>query len=101
MADEKIAQPHLHPALGGVLRDGAVSREQRQTHLLLATGIEDLDAFEPALLLTVIDFAQVENVALHDALSAAPAAFHDGPITMLLAVFQTPVTLEMHIRRAL
>jgi hypothetical protein len=40
-----------------VLRDGAVGREQCQAHLLLALVIEDLDAFEPGLLLTVIDLA--------------------------------------------
>ena len=100
MSDGKIAQPHLHPAIGRVLRDGAVSREQRQAHLLLAPGIENLNAFEPGLLLTVIDFTQVENVALHDAPSA-PAAFHDGPIAMLLAVLEAPVTFQMHMHRAL
>jgi hypothetical protein len=100
MADEKFAQPHLHAAIGRVLRNGAVSREQRQTHLLLALGIEDLNAFEPGLLLTVIDLAQIENVALHDALAAAPTAFHDGPIPMLLAVFKAPVTFQMHDRRS-
>src|SRR5436309_12400420 len=89
VSDEKISQPHLHPALRRVLRDGAVGREQRQAHLLLAAGIEDLDAFEPALLLAVIDLAQVKDMALHDALIAAPATFHNGPVAMLLAIFET------------
>jgi len=73
--------------LGRVLGDGPVGREQRQRHLLLAAVIEDLDAAQPDLPLRVIDFAQVEDRTLHDALAAAPAVFHDGPVTMLLAVF--------------
>src|SRR6266508_3782964 len=92
VADEKISQPHLHPALSRVFRDGPVGGEQRQAHLLLAAGIEDLDAFEPALLLAVIDLTQIKNVALHDALAAASATFHNRPVPMLLAVFETAVT---------
>jgi len=87
--------------MSGVIGDSSVSREQGQTHLLLAIGIENLDAFEPSLLLTVIDLAQVKDMPLHDASIAASAAFHDGPVTMLLAIFESAVTFQMHARRAL
>jgi len=73
----------------------------RGPHLLLAAGIEDLDAFEPALLLAVIDVAEVKDVAMHNALAAAPATFHNGPGAMLFAVFKTAVTFQMHVRREL
>jgi len=72
-----------------------------QTHLLLALGIEDLDAFKPSLLLTVVDLAQVKDMPLHDPSSAASAAFHDGPVTVLLAILASAMTFQMHARRAL
>src|SRR5437773_2664608 len=80
MTNEKIPQPHLHSETGGMLRHRPVSREQGQTHLLLVLGIEDLDAFKPRLLLTVVDLAQVKDMPLHDPSAAASAAFHDGPV---------------------
>jgi hypothetical protein len=39
--------------------------------------------------LHAIQFAQVENVALDDALVAQQAIFHDTPIEMLFAIFGT------------
>jgi len=100
MTNEKIPQPHLHSETGGMLRHRPVSREQGQTHLLLVLGIEDLDAFKPRLLLTVVDLAQVKDMPLHDPSAAASAAFHDGPVTVLLAILASAMTFQMHARRA-
>ena len=38
---------------------------------------------------TPLEFAQIENVALNDALVAQPAIFHDTPIEMLFAILAT------------
>ena len=96
MTNEKIAQAHLHAALSRVNGNVPVGRKESQTHLLLALGIKDLDAAQPALLLTVVDFAQIEHVTLHDAPTAATPTFHDGPIPMLLAVLEPAMTFDMH-----
>jgi hypothetical protein len=80
---------------------GTVGRKQRQTNLLLAYVIKNFDALEPTFLLAVVDFTQIKHVPLHDTTPAAPTAFNDGPVTMFFAIFDSAVTFQMHIRRAL
>ena len=48
--------------------------------------LENLDGLLPGGLLLVIDFAQVEHVALNDPVTSTTLVFDDAPVTVLLAI---------------
>jgi len=50
---------------------------------------EEFDGLAPGGFLHAIEFAQVKNMALDEALVGPPAIFHDTPIEMLLALLAT------------
>ena len=90
----ELVELHLH---GGGVRDGrgAVGGKEGALASLADGFVEDLDGFLPGGALGVVDLAQIEDVALHDATPDA-AAFDDGPGAMRLAVLLARAALEKH-----
>jgi hypothetical protein len=76
-------------------RDGAISRKERELPRA-SLSVDDLKAARPALALRVVEFAQIEHMALHDALARAAHAFDNAPVAMLLAVFDPGMTFQPH-----
>jgi hypothetical protein len=58
--------------------------------------IENLNRTDPCLALAVVNLTQIEYRTLHHPPSSAPPVLHDAPVTMLLAVFDPPIALQIH-----
>ncbi len=56
---------------------------------LLVVLCDDINRSAPLDFLVVVDFTQIQNLALHDTIIRDAAIFHDAPIAMLFAVFET------------
>ena len=89
----KLAQPHLHTILGGVLRHLPIGWIQGQLLGLLPRRIEDLHRLGPTGFLAVIDFAQIQQMSLHPT-SMRSHLFRNTPIAMVFAVFKPVMALE-------
>jgi hypothetical protein len=59
--------------------------------------IESFDDSAPRLVLGVIDLAQIQHLALHHLAPSAALTLHDVPVTMLLAVFDSPIAAQIHL----
>jgi hypothetical protein len=99
----RTAQGHLRKAHAhdGKLLDAHVRRrvllgEQRDLARRVLVLAEEFDGLAPGGFLHAVEFAQVENVALDDALVGQPTIFHDTPIEMLLAILATFGTTQKH-----
>lgn len=57
---------------------------------------EEFDGLAPGRFLHAVEFAQVEDVPLDDALVVQPPVFDDTPIEMLLAILATFGTTQKH-----
>ena len=75
-----------HLAVGG--KEGELLRAALFSHRIQAAG--------PALALRVIEFAEVEHMALNDTRARAAHRFDDAPVTMFFAVLDPRVTFEPH-----
>jgi hypothetical protein len=58
--------------------------------------IEDLDGPNPLLSLAVINFYQIQNRLLDNAIGTAAPIFHNRPVVMLLAVFPSGRAAQKH-----
>ncbi len=58
--------------------------------------IERLDHPAPTLALAVVDFAQIQHLALHDSAIGAALGFDDVPVAMLFAILEAPVASQIH-----
>ncbi len=72
----------------------ALQREERQLREGLAIGVEDFDSFDPSGLLAVVDLAQIKNLSLHPVAVRGLDLFGDTPVTMILAIFETVMSVE-------
>jgi len=81
--------------------DRPVGGEQGQAELPLAAHLEGLDAAQPRRVLAVVDLPEVQEVPIDHAPVGAPLLFRDAPVPMLLAVFESGMTLEVHSGRSL
>src|SRR5271165_5156552 len=50
----------------------------------------------PGFLLAVVDFAEIEHLALHHLAAGAALALDNAPVPMLLAVLETPIRSQIH-----
>ena len=48
---------------------------------------KELDALAPRGFLTAVEFPQIQDVALHDAITTQAAVFHHAPVEVLFAIF--------------
>jgi hypothetical protein len=60
------------------------------------TVLENLDRLAPALALAVIDFAQVEHMALDDLAAGHALVFDDAPIVVRLAILEAFAAAQKH-----
>ena len=74
----------------------AVGGEQRDLFGLGAAVLERFDHFAPAGLLGVVDFAQVENLALGDLAAGQAMVFDHAPVAMFFTVFFAFVAAKEH-----
>lgn len=70
----------------------------KESHLLWRIIIltEQLDDFAPRGLLSAIEFAEIENFALHNAAPLESAVFDDTPVEVLFAIFEAFVATQEH-----
>src|SRR6266481_1827485 len=88
---------HLNSITTGVLGQLFFSREERQLRALLALLIEGFNHPAPRLLLAVVDLAEIQHLALHDLAPSTAPTLYDVPVTMLLAVFDSPIAAQVHL----
>jgi hypothetical protein len=58
--------------------------------------LKNLDRFFPGGLLLVVDFTQIKNVTLNDAVPRAPLVFDDAPVTMFFAILLSRAAAQKH-----
>src|SRR6202051_2358376 len=58
--------------------------------------VEPLDHPAPRRVLAVVDLAQIQNRTLHHSTTRTAPAFHNAPITVLLAVLPSPCESQVH-----
>jgi hypothetical protein len=63
-----------------------------------AAAVERLDGADPASALGVVEFAEMQELALHDATTRRAAILDDGPSAMNLAVFAANLLAQEHAR---
>jgi len=95
----RMAQGHFAEAYLDGIRDlgrrRAVLREQTHLPNRIVRFIEHIECRTLLCLLGVVEFAQIEKLTFH---YAAPGthALHNTPVTVLLAVFDSPMTFQIH-----
>ena len=71
-------------------------REERHRARPRRTVLENLDRLAPALALAVIDFAQIEHMALDDFPAGHALVFDDAPIVVRLAILEAFAGAQKH-----
>ena len=89
-------EPDLHPMALGVIGQRPIGGEQGQLSGLLRPLVEGLDHPAPAFLLAVVDFAEIEDLALHDFAAGAALALDNAPLAVLLAVLEASIRGQRH-----
>src|ERR1039457_4068682 len=89
----ELIQPHAHPT-GDMSGNHLPRRIQRQLSTLLRGRVENLDGLGPGRLLTVVDFAQIENRPLHPFARRRTHLLSDAPIAMIFAVLESMMTMQ-------
>ena len=97
----ELTQAHLHAEVGSVFGQRAIGGEESEGLRALRDGIKSGDGAGPGGLLGVVDLAQIEQGPVEDAAVGHAAFFHEGPVTMLLAVFAARVAFEIHTAQRL
>ena len=94
--ENKFREPHADAlgCRGG--RNRTVGGEQGQSLFMVAIFVKDLNGANPSLALAVVDLTQVEHRALDNASAGATPVFHDAPIAVLFAVFESPIAFQIH-----
>jgi hypothetical protein len=89
-------EPDLHPMGLDVIEQRPVGGEQGQLSGLLRPLVEGLDHPAPTFLLVVVDFAEIEHLALHHFAAAAALALDNAPVAVLLAVLKASIRAQIH-----
>ena len=90
--EAELTQAHLYAEVGGVRGERSVGGKEGEGLRALRGGIEGSDGAGPGGRLGVVDLAQIEQRPIEDAAVGDAALFHEGPVTVLLAVFAAGVT---------
>ena len=88
-------EPEAHDALVARGRD-AILGEERHGARPRRIVLENLDRLAPRLALAVIDFTQVEHMALDDFSAGHALVFDDAPIVMRLAILEAFAAAQEH-----
>jgi hypothetical protein len=94
--EAKLTQAHLHAVVSGVVGERSIIGEQGEGLRPLRDRIKGGDGAGPGGLLGIVHFTEVEKRSVHDAAVGDAALFHQGPITVFLAVFEARVAFEIH-----
>jgi len=94
MAQGHFAEAYLD-GIGDLGRRCAILREQTHLPNRIVRFIEHIERRTPLCLLRVVEFAQIEKLPLYHP-SPGAYAFHNTPVTVLLAVFDSPMTFQIH-----
>ena len=86
--------------LGVIGHDAVFGKKRDRARLGLAVFVK-VDRLLPVGFLLVVDFAQVEDVALDDFISGAAFAFDDAPGTVFPAIFLSRGAVQKHNGRGL
>jgi hypothetical protein len=95
----ELGKPHLHREIAGVRGNCLIGRKQGQAPLPASALVECFDRAQPRFFLAVVDLAQIEHMTIDDSTPSTPALLRDAPIAVFLAVFASPVALEVHARK--
>ena len=97
-AQVHLRQAHAHDGklLGADARRRVLLGKERDVARRVLVLTEEIDGLAPGRFLHAVEFAEIEDVALDDALVAQPAIFHDTPIGVLLASLATFGTTRKH-----
>ena len=89
-------QPDLHAIALGVFGRRPIGGEQGQLGGLLRPLVKGLDHPAPGFLLAVVDFAEIEHLALHHLAAGAAPALDNAPVAVLLAVLEASIRAQIH-----
>jgi hypothetical protein len=92
----KLLQSDLDAILCGMLRNLSIRRKQRQLSGLSGLLVEDGDSLSPRFPFLIVDLPQIQHVMLEPFPGLSPPLFRDTPVAMLLPVFRSCVTLQVH-----
>jgi hypothetical protein len=69
----------------------------KQRHLRCSPSIlENLDALTPSLPLRVVNFSQIEHLALNNLPPGYPPVLHDVPVTVLFSILLASCAAKKH-----
>jgi len=88
-----LFEPYLYAKASGEVGQLPISGKQCQGHGPFAILIEDFNRSAPAFALSVVDLSKVKDLPLDKLATPATAIFHNVPVTMLFAVFESRVAL--------
>jgi hypothetical protein len=83
-----------------VLRDRPIGGKQREPSLLPARLVKRLDALQPRRTLAVIDLTEIEHMPIDHTPAREPPLLGNAPITVLIAVFDASMALQIHTPEA-
>jgi hypothetical protein len=78
-------------------RNGLVAGKEGQLGFLLGSEVESLDLLDPRFPLRIVDFPEIENMALDAAATGTRHLFRDAVVVMFLAIFEPRMTFEIHV----
>ncbi len=73
-----------------------LGRKQGELSMPPARFVERFDLMAPRFALPIIDLAQIQNRTLHHTTTRTALAFHNAPVTVLLAVLPSPCESQVH-----
>jgi len=65
----------------------AIVREQRQLSGVVLVRLKSLDRAHPAGVLRIVQFAEIQRLALHDAAAIDAFVFHHAPVAVKFSIF--------------
>src|SRR5208337_1516638 len=89
-------EPDLHAMALGVFGQRPIGGKKGQLGGLLRPFVERLGRPAPSLLLAVVDFAEIEHLALHHLAAGAALTLDNAPVAVLLAVLEASIRAQIH-----
>ena len=89
-------EPHLHTMNLRVIGNGAIGRKQGELPVTASAFVKGFDLPAPRFMLTVVDLAEIQHLALHHFAASTPLVLDNIPIAMFFAVFEASVESQEH-----
>jgi len=93
----EFAQPHLHTAALGMPRHTDIIRKQRE-RVRLPVIVQRFNLLDPRRALRIVDLAQIQDMPFNRP-ARCSSLLRDAEVAMLLAVFESSMTLQIPASR--